>query len=211
MEMVYLGVVLAPLIGAVIAGVFGKTIGRVNAHRVTITGVGIAFSLAFIAFWHIVVNGAPPFNGTLYTWLSSAGLDLPIGFLIDQLSVTMMVVVTFVSWMIHIYTIGYMHNDPGYQRFFSRLRVHKTGATPCGSGTLGNVSLIPPSEESELSEWLWPRCTCHDHDDDYSGEGNSLHDPLKKSVAPFTLWPCGSATRAYVRRRITSKRCQPTS
>ncbi len=119
MEMVYLGVVLAPLIGAVIAGVFGKAIGRVNAHRVTITGVGIAFFLAFIAFWHIVVNGAPPFNGTLYTWLSSAGLDLPIGFLIDKLSVTMMVVVTFVSWMIHIYTIGYMHDDPGYQRFFS--------------------------------------------------------------------------------------------
>jgi hypothetical protein len=56
MEMVYLGVVLAPLIGAIIAGVFGKTIGRVNAHRVTITGVGIAFFLAFIAFWHIVVN-----------------------------------------------------------------------------------------------------------------------------------------------------------
>src|SRR5918996_3399766 len=67
----------------------------------------------------MLVLGAPPFNGTLYTWLSSAGLDLPIGFLIDQLSVTMMVVVTFVSWMIHIYTIGYMHDDPGYQRFFS--------------------------------------------------------------------------------------------
>ena len=117
--MVYLGVVLAPLIGAVIAGVFGKIIGRVNAHRVTITGVGIAFLLSFIAFWHIVVNGAPPFNGTIYTWLSSAGLDLHIGFLIDKLSVTMMVVVTFVSWMIHIYTIGYMHDDPGYQRFFS--------------------------------------------------------------------------------------------
>ena len=67
----------------------------------------------------MLVLGAPPFNGTLYTRLSSAGLDLPIGFLIDQLSVTMMVVVTFVSWMIHIYTIGYMHDDPGYQRFFS--------------------------------------------------------------------------------------------
>ncbi|MGH8613538.1 MAG: NADH-quinone oxidoreductase subunit L [Gammaproteobacteria bacterium] len=119
MKAVYLGVVLAPLVGAIVAGLFGKRIGRSGAHRVTIASVGLSFFLSLIAFKHIVIDGAPAFNGTVYTWLVSDGITMQVGFLIDTLTVTMMTVVSFVSWMIHIYTIGYMHDDPGYQRFFS--------------------------------------------------------------------------------------------
>ncbi len=119
MENVYLGVVLFPLLGAIIAGLFGKVIGRSGAHRVTIVGVGISFLLSLVAFNHIVLNGADPYNGSVYTWLISDGIKFEIGFLVDNLTAVMMVVVSFVSLMVHIYTIGYMHDDPGYQRFFS--------------------------------------------------------------------------------------------
>jgi NADH-quinone oxidoreductase subunit L len=119
MYSVYLWTVLAPLIGAIVAGLFGKIIGRAGAHWVTIIGVAIATVLSFIAFKHIVWDGAPAFNGTVYVWGIAGELQLEIGFLIDRLSATMMLVVTFVSLMIHIYTIGYMADDPGYQRFFS--------------------------------------------------------------------------------------------
>jgi len=119
MENIYLAIVLAPLTGSIIAGLFGKVIGRNGAHRVTILGVGISSVLSLIAYYHIFYNGGEIYNASVYTWLNSGGLHFEIGFLVDQLSVTMMVVVTFVSWMIHIYTIGYMHDDPGYQRFFS--------------------------------------------------------------------------------------------
>ncbi len=119
MGTIYLIIVLAPLIGSLIAGLFGKVIGRSGAHWVTIIGVAISSILSMVAYKHHIFDGAPDYNQALYTWLSSGGIDFQIGFLIDSLSVTMMVVVTFVSWMIHIYTIGYMHDDPGYQRFFS--------------------------------------------------------------------------------------------
>ncbi len=119
MEQIYLTIVLAPLIGALLAGLAGKIIGRSGAHWVTITGVGVSSILSMIAYKYHVFDGGETYNQTLYTWLSSGGMDFKIGFLIDSLSVTMMVVVTFVSWMIHIYTIGYMYDDPGYQRFFS--------------------------------------------------------------------------------------------
>ena len=119
MENIYLAIVLAPLTGSIIAGLFGKLIGRSGAHWVTITAVGISFILSLLAYYHIFYNGGEIYNASVYTWLNSGGLHFEIGFLVDQLSVTMMVVVTFVSWMIHIYTIGYMHDDPGYQRFFS--------------------------------------------------------------------------------------------
>ena len=119
MENIYLAIVLAPLIGSVIAGLLGKVIGRSGAHWVTIIGVGISSILSLIVFKYIVIDGSGPYNGTVYTWLESGALRLEVGFLIDNLSATMMAVVTFVSWMIHIYTIGYMHDDPGYQRFFS--------------------------------------------------------------------------------------------
>ncbi|MGH8247161.1 MAG: NADH-quinone oxidoreductase subunit L, partial [Gammaproteobacteria bacterium] len=116
---ILLGVVLAPLIGSAVAGLFGRIIGRAGAHWVTIIAVGVSTVLSLIAYKHIVFDGAEPYNASVYTWLTTGSLSLEIGFLVDRLSVTMMVVVSFVSWMIHIYTIGYMHDDPGYQRFFS--------------------------------------------------------------------------------------------
>jgi NADH-quinone oxidoreductase subunit L len=117
MELVYLIVPLAPLAGAIVAGLFGRAIGRAGAHWVTIVGVGISF-VASCAVFADVLNGNT-YNGTVYTWLTSGGTRFEIGFLIDRLTALMMVVVTFVSWMVHIYTIGYMADDPGYQRFFS--------------------------------------------------------------------------------------------
>jgi NADH-quinone oxidoreductase subunit L len=119
MEKLYLAIVLAPLIASAIAGLFGRGIGRAGAHWVTIIGVGISFVLSLVAFKHVVIDDAGAFNGTVYTWLVAGQVPFEIGFLIDELSVAMMVVVSFVSWMIHIYTIGYMADDPGYQRFFS--------------------------------------------------------------------------------------------
>ncbi len=119
MENVYLAIVLAPLLGSIIAGLFGRIIGRAGAHWVTIIGVGISSILSMVAYKHIFFDAGEVFNQTIYTWLSIGSLDINVGFLVDKLSVTMMVVVTFVSWMINIYTIGYMHDDPGYQRFFS--------------------------------------------------------------------------------------------
>lgn len=119
-----LAVPLAPLAGSLIAGLFGKAIGRNNAHRVTILGVAIAFILSARVFVD-VLNGAS-FNGAIYEWATlpgivpgQGGLKLEVGFLIDSLTAMMMCVVTFVSLMVHIYTIGYMREDPGYQRFFS--------------------------------------------------------------------------------------------
>ena len=119
MYSVYLWAALTPLIGALIAGLLGKQIGRRASHWVCIGGVAIATVLSLIAFKHIVLDGQPGFDGAIYQWGEVAGLSMEVGFLIDPLTVTMMVVVTSVSLMVHIYTIGYMHDDPGYQRFFS--------------------------------------------------------------------------------------------
>jgi NADH-quinone oxidoreductase subunit L len=119
MQSIYLTIVLAPLAACIIAGLFGKAIGRVGAHSITILGVGISCALSFYVLYQLVFEGMPSYNGTVYTWLVSDGLQLNIGFLIDHLSAMMMAVVTFVSLMVHIYTIGYMADDDGYQRFFS--------------------------------------------------------------------------------------------
>ena len=108
---------LAPLVGAIIPGLFGHAIGRANSHRVAILGVAIAFVLSLMVFID-VMNGAR-FDQALYTWAQVGDIKFEIGFLIDSLTALMMVVVTFVSLMVHIYTIGYMADDPGYQRFFS--------------------------------------------------------------------------------------------
>jgi NADH-quinone oxidoreductase subunit L len=118
MEVQTLGIVLAPLIGSIIAGLFGQQIGRIWSHRVTIAGVAIAFLLSLTVFKQVVMGGAT-YNEAIYTWAAIGNLRLEIGFLIDPLSALMIVVVTFVSLMVHIYTIGYMAEDPGYQRFFS--------------------------------------------------------------------------------------------
>ena len=118
MKTIYLMIPLASLAGAIIAGLFGRVIGRRGAHTVTILGVGISFLLSILVFKDVIVDGHT-FNDTIYQWGLSGGIPLEVGFLIDSLTATMMVVVTGVSWMVHIYTIGYMHDDPGYQRFFS--------------------------------------------------------------------------------------------
>ena len=109
---------LAPLAGAVIAGFFGKAVGRRGAHTATILGVLASFILSAMVLKSVVLDGAG-FNGTVYEWMVIGGLKMEVGFLIDGLSAMMMAVVTFVSLMVHIYTIGYMADDPGYQRFFS--------------------------------------------------------------------------------------------
>jgi NADH-quinone oxidoreductase subunit L len=119
MQPIYLTIALAPLAAAVIAGLFGKAIGRAGAHAVTILGVGLSCVLSFYVLYQFLYAGLQPFNGTVYTWLVSDGLTMNVGFLIDRLSAMMMVVVTFVSLMVHVYSIGYMHDDDGYQRFFS--------------------------------------------------------------------------------------------
>src|SRR6202050_5288085 len=122
MQSIYLTIALAPLAAAVIAGLMGKAVGRAGAHTVTILGVGLSCVLSFYVLYRFLFEGMAPFDGTVYTWLVSDGLQLQVGFLIDHLSAMMMVVVTFVSLMVHIYTIGYMHDEPGYQRFFSYIR-----------------------------------------------------------------------------------------
>src|SRR3990172_11898127 len=112
-------VVLAPLVGAIVAGLFGRQIGRAGAHWVTILGVALSFLVSLWLFKQIAIDGAEPYNGSVFTWAAIGGVKLEIGFLLDKLTVAMMAVVSFLSLMVHIYTIGYMHDDPGYQRFFS--------------------------------------------------------------------------------------------
>jgi NADH-quinone oxidoreductase subunit L len=115
----YLTIVLAPLLAAVIAGLFGKQIGRAGSHWVTILGVGLACMLSFYVLYQMLWGGAVAENLYLYTWAVTDGLHMQIGFLVDRLTALMMAVVTFVSLMVHVYTVGYMKDDPGYQRFFS--------------------------------------------------------------------------------------------
>lgn len=118
-----LAVPLAPLAGALLAGIFGTAlggnwIGRRLSHTVTILGVLVAFIVSAMILRSVVVDGAR-FNETLYTWMTVGGLKMEIGFLVDGLTAMMMCVVTFVSLMVHIYTIGYMEEDEGYNRFFA--------------------------------------------------------------------------------------------
>ncbi len=113
----YLLVPLAPLLGAIVAGLFGRLLGRRMTHRVTIALVGVSLFASLKIFQDVMAGHM--FNGPVYTWLTSGDTSFHIGFLIDRLTVTMMLVVTSVSLMVHIYTIGYMSEDAGYQRFFS--------------------------------------------------------------------------------------------
>ena len=110
---------LAPLIAAVIAGLAGRWIGRIGAHTLTIAGVALACGLSLYVLKQLYWGGVAAFNGPVYTWLVSDGVHIQVGFLIDRLTVLMMSVVTFVSLCVHVYTIGYMSDDPGYTRFFS--------------------------------------------------------------------------------------------
>ena len=118
-----LTVALAPLVGAVVAGVFGTAfggnrIGRRVSHSLTIGAVALAFFLSVGVLWDVVEHGAR-FDETLYTWMQVGALKMEIGFLVDGLTAMMMCVVTFVSLMVHLYTIGYMKEDEGYNRFFA--------------------------------------------------------------------------------------------
>ena len=115
----YLVIVLAPLIAAIAAGLFGKQIGRAGSHWITIVAVGLSCALSMVVLKNMVWGGAPSENISLYTWAVTDGLRMEVGFLVDRLTALMMAVVTFVSFMVHIYTVGYMRDDPGYERFFS--------------------------------------------------------------------------------------------
>jgi len=117
MKTAYLLAAFAPLVGAIIAGLFGRQVGRTGAHTVTILGVLVSFIASAITLMDVLAGNT--FNGALYTWSVIGDVNFEVGFLIDTLTATMMCVVTFVSLMVHVYTIGYMAEDPGYQRFFS--------------------------------------------------------------------------------------------
>src|SRR3989338_936614 len=117
-----LAIVMLPLLGGLIAGIFGKSIGRRGAHWITILSVGASFILSLYLLKLVVFNDAT-FNGTVYTWIMSGSFRFDVGFLVDHLTALMMVTVTFVSLLVHIYTIGYMADDGGYQRFFSYMSV----------------------------------------------------------------------------------------
>ncbi len=108
----------APLVGAIVAGFFGRAIGRRGAHMVTIFGVLLSFIVSAMVLKQVAIDGAR-FNATIYEWMVLGSLKMEVGFLVDGLTAMMMAVVTFVSLMVHIYTIGYMEEDPGYQRFFA--------------------------------------------------------------------------------------------
>jgi NADH-quinone oxidoreductase subunit L len=116
-KLALLAVPLLPLVGALLAGFLGPKLGRTFAHSVTILGVAASFILSCFIFQDVLAGET--FNGSIYTWLVTDGIRLEIGFLVDSLTATMMLVVTFVSLMVHIYTIGYMAEDDGYTRFFA--------------------------------------------------------------------------------------------
>ena len=116
---VLIAIPLLPLLAAAIAGLGGRLIGRAGAHTVTIAGVAVSCALSLYVLEQIYWGGVAPYNAPVYSWLVSDGVHMDVGFLIDRLSALMIAVVTFVSLCVHVYTIGYMHDDPGYTRFFS--------------------------------------------------------------------------------------------
>ncbi len=122
-ETVLLLIPLLPLVGSAVAGLLRHQVGRAGAHWITILAVaGSAVLSAYVA-WQVFFNGMPTMDYTVYTWAVADGIRFEVGFLVDSLTALMMTVVTFVSLMVHIYTIGYMHDDPGYQRFFSYINL----------------------------------------------------------------------------------------
>src|SRR5690348_7268985 len=112
-------IALAPLVGCLLAGFLGKQIGRAGAHSVTILGLAISCALSFYVLYQLVWGGAANYDQNLYTWFEIGKYEAHVGCMVDRLTAMMMVVVTFVSLLVHVYTIGYMAEDPGYARFFS--------------------------------------------------------------------------------------------
>src|SRR6266849_1144956 len=117
MQQLCLLIALAPLAGAIVVGLGGAKLGRAASHWICILGVAVSFAGSGIVLFDVLAGNV--FNGDIYVWMTSGDVKFAIGFLIDPLTALMMVVVTFVSLMVHIYTIGYMADDPGYTRFFS--------------------------------------------------------------------------------------------
>lgn len=115
LKFVALAAVLAPLIGSSIAGFFGQVIGRRASHRVTILLMTLSFVCCIVLFKWVIYDGQT-FNGPLYVWAMSGSFEFDVGFMLDHMSVVMMLIVTFVSLLVHIYSIGYMSEDSGYQR-----------------------------------------------------------------------------------------------
>ena len=116
----YLIIALAPLAGCLLAGLFGNRIGQAGAHTATILGVAVSAALSLWVLYGFATGTRAKFDENVYTWLTMGGVDFSVGFLVDSLTAMMMMVVTVVSLMVHIYTIGYMHDEAvGYQRFFS--------------------------------------------------------------------------------------------
>ena len=163
-ENLLLAIPLAPLVGSLIAGLAGKAVGRMNSHSVTILGVAISFVLSAMVFLQ-VMHGAS-FNGTIYEWMNVGSLKMEVGFLVDSLTAMMMVIVTFVSLMVHIYTIGYMAEDDGYERFFSYISLFTfsmlmlvMGDNLLSSSRLGRRgSLLVPADRLLLRATRGTRC-----------------------------------------------------
>ena len=116
---ILLTIALAPLVGCVLAGFLGKFLGRIGSHTVTILGVAISCALSFYVLYQLTLGGAEVYNQNLYTWFQIGPFNASVGFLVDRLTAMMLVVVSFVSLLVHLYSVGYMHDDPGYKRFFS--------------------------------------------------------------------------------------------
>jgi NADH-quinone oxidoreductase subunit L len=116
---ILLTIALAPLAGCLLAGFLGKFLGRVGSHTVTILGVAVSCALSFYVLYQLTLGGAETYNQNLYTWFQIGHFNASVGFLVDRLTAMMLVVVSFVSLLVHVYTIGYMADDDGYKRFFS--------------------------------------------------------------------------------------------
>jgi NADH-quinone oxidoreductase subunit L len=112
-------IALAPLVGCVLAGFLGKFLGRAGSHTVTILGVAVSCALSFLVLYQLTMGGAVEYNQNIYTWFHIGHFNASVGFMVDRLTAMMLVVVSFVSLLVHVYTIGYMSDDPGYTRFFS--------------------------------------------------------------------------------------------
>jgi NADH-quinone oxidoreductase subunit L len=117
--MLLLAIPMLPLLASLIAGLAPKVVGRAGAATVTIAAVAVSFVLSCVVLEQLLIDHVAPVDTTVYTWLVTDNVRMQVGFLIDHLTALMMVVVTFVSLCVHVYTVGYMHDDPGYQRFFS--------------------------------------------------------------------------------------------
>jgi NADH-quinone oxidoreductase subunit L len=116
---ILLTIALAPLVGCLLAGFLAKFIGRAGSHSVTILGLVISCALSFYVLYQLTLGGAAEYNQNLYTWFQIGPFNASVGFMVDRLTAMMLVVVSFVSLLVHVYTIGYMRDDPGYTRFFS--------------------------------------------------------------------------------------------